>query len=72
MSDWRPIETAPRDGTKILAVIRLNTGARLVAIVEMDDDGISHIAFDDGYVMYSLEAEAEVWQALPDLPEAKR
>ena len=66
MSKWQPIETAPRDGTVILATWE-----------DTWKNGRPHIEpcdFSEGYWYYSYDGEGPTsapthWAPLPELPE---
>lgn len=69
MSDWRDIETAPRDGKRFLAVVD-----DIVRIVSWGK--ASHIPLygfclaDQGVEEYDL-CKPSVWQPLPSPPETE-
>lgn len=76
MSDWQPIETAPRDGTHILVINAafLHEGEMCVAFWhtlrgEKQEDGRWDVT---GYGGYEAEPEVEPthWQPLPEPPSS--
>ena len=69
---WLPIETAPRDGTKVLVIWQNHpAGARTVESAWFDDEegeAGQWIGFF-GDTGYALEDEVFGWQPLPPLPK---
>lgn len=57
--EWRPIETAPRDGTEVLAFARVDTEP-LVRVA-----WLNHGRWDDGT---GLSLRPTHWVPLPDPP----
>jgi hypothetical protein len=60
MTDWQPIETAPKDGTPIL-VYEKNAG--IVVMFYLTG------SFRDIVSIATLRYEASHWMPLPDAPE---
>lgn len=68
MSEWRPIETAPRDGTAILAAKPNRIGVVLYPIRARDQDGRWQAYFGDGD-WRSYDPQPTHWMPLPAPPE---
>lgn len=83
---WQPIETAPRDGTQILACAQLSDGLIVQgytpdqSIVKWCDREKDFIAMADGY--FSIKSQGDMWttyhepyvthwRPLPPPPETK-
>ena len=73
MSDWRPIETAPRDGKDIILGRR---GLSVIALGRWNDDRYSRRTprpfWDWGHpwgIYWSRENPPTNWMPLPDPPE---
>jgi hypothetical protein len=72
MTEWQPIQTAPEDGTPILATLRVFAAQdkRFLRwethIIWFDDDG--HGVHDDAYQGWDW-GSYEFWQALPAPPQ---
>ena len=79
MSEWQPIETAPKDGTWVLVysaeAIRDEDGGRKIAVAQYTDDlngrkGVWHWQFawyDGGY--YGWVDNVTHWMPLPEAPK---
>ena len=61
---WRPIETAPRDGTRIL--VWTSAGAEIVSANDAHDPGA---AVWDWLAVDCVRVVATHWQPLPTPPE---
>lgn len=59
---WRPIETAPRDGTKVLVVYPVHGEEQMLLIAHQDELG-----WDTGY--WRFHNAPTHWQPLPAPPE---
>lgn len=76
MSEWKPIETAPRDGTRILAVIEWtysdgSKGRAQDVIFWYAVGGFWMCPTPMNYVQGLDEDVAPThWQSLPELPES--
>ena len=63
--EWQPIETAPRDGTQILACAQLSEHLAAqghvpdLSIVRWDDREKDFIAMADGYM--SIKSQGDTW-----------
>jgi hypothetical protein len=66
MSDWQPIDTAPKDGSRILAY----TATRQVIIIKRHDVGGRYETWVDDH-QYPAMPKLLMWQPLPAPPEAK-
>lgn len=68
MGEWMPIESAPRDGTGILAMsTHLSSargGAPVMHSVEFDGDTSCFLIAEDGWPFY----DATHWMPLPEPP----
>lgn len=64
MSDWQDISTAPKDGTRILAVVRFDNG------LSTDDavDIAYWVDFNGGGWVRHLVGEPTHWMPLPSPP----
>ncbi len=62
MSEWQPIETAPKDGTPILVCVRLSSAYAYHSVVEWMDG----IGWWNGDV---FPENITHWSPLPPLPE---
>jgi len=63
MSEWQPIETAPRDGTPVLCYYPPEGG----------DDGVCEVysSLGDGYYEFLLDGRDPThWMPLPDPPNS--
>ena len=76
MSDWQPIETAPRDGSSSIIGWNGEHVSEMIWTDEIDDDGHygwCHAGFTYGGVLYYLhyvyEPEPTHWMPLPNPPE---
>jgi hypothetical protein len=75
MSKWKPIESAPKDGTEILAFERLPTGD-YYRVMYWEDRGehIDTLTTESGWSKadsgYIGEFHPTHWQSLPKPPEA--
>ena len=71
---WRPIETAPKDGTEILAYFGPRTGVKSVVWEESVSGNETWCVDDDKHGPYSLRGYNDpypsVWKPLPAPPEA--
>jgi hypothetical protein len=67
MNDWQPINTAPRDGSTIIAYLPANAGRQprqdLVAVF-----WDSKCGWATAYSGACVDAEPTYWMALPDAP----
>lgn len=77
MSCWRPISTAPKDGTKILGLIRYASwdvgafmGSREHFIAEIE--WIDPWAIVTDFGLCFIEVEPSFWHPLPEPPEEHR
>lgn len=73
MSDWQPIETAPKDGTDILVTV--GTGGRCHVVAWLDEHGEPSAEYgwwrvdDNKHGPYSLRGASPThWMPLPDPP----
>ena len=64
MTDWQPIETAPKDGTPILAYCQFTEDS-----CDIDNYWISE--WDDYHGVFTPYSGATHWQPLPDPPVIK-
>ena len=64
MSEWKPIETSPKDGSEYLAYCA-NTGERFVCISDEEGD---HIYARTGRIQF--KCEPDYWTTLPEPPDA--
>jgi hypothetical protein len=64
MSEWRPIETAPRDGTEILGYF---SGYSKYRIVHWNGWGGG--CWSDGVIGKWMPDEMKAWRPLPESPE---
>lgn len=65
--EWQPIETAPKDGTRILVVCMKTDNKRRLGLIQADSynqDYKGFGKFNDPYF------PATHWMPLPKLPEA--
>lgn len=62
-NEWQPIETAPQDGTWILAVIAADEYTEAYQMVVQWDDSFS---WTDGEF---LNRDAIYWMPLPEMPK---
>jgi hypothetical protein len=80
MSEWQPIETAPKDGTTILLWLRerQNSGGRRTAYPVIDDLRVGHWVITDGYgrwryltngYAYGQDNTFTHWMPLPEPPK---
>lgn len=64
MDDWRPIKTAPKDGTRVLLVVKERTTQGLE-----DRVAIGWFSLAPPMWIYGgFDREPAFWQPLPDLP----
>ena len=66
MSEWQPIETAPKDGTEVLGFVSSDTGA---------DDFFAVICFwENQWRVSSVLDATDVthWMPLPEPPEGEQ
>ena len=77
MTGWQPIETAPKDGTPILAICSEDIGwvkcpyeCNFVIVYWDDDEGDELFPLEPAFLsMDGLDAEGLThWMHLPDLP----
>lgn len=69
MSNWKPIETAPKDGTLILLYIysAYGTGHVKTGLIK---DGKVWSRYDDGEALGEItESSAWYWMPLPEPPQ---
>lgn len=66
MSAWQPIETAPKDGTRIMAYIA-RIEHTLIIYWEPDTDSEPHWSDEEGFEWTDLTH----WMPLPDPPRAQ-
>lgn len=68
MTEWRTIDSAPKDGTEILAFARTHEGSEMYQVVYWDDAGSADYAWKvtDGPSYY--RAIFIYWQPLPPPP----
>jgi hypothetical protein len=67
MSEWQPIETAPKDGTRVLLYYRNYCGdGWLVTIGEWNDQDEPNATWEHEFG----SGDADAWQHLPSPPEA--
>lgn len=71
--DWRPMETAPRDGTHIMACARYSGHVIIVRHVDRPKE-LSHFSwqFDGGAANFWADAALVAWRPLPPGPKEKR
>ncbi len=67
MSEWQPIETAPKDGTAMLVH---DEGAVFIAVFDEDEGAWMDIAGAPGY--QRVEPAPTHWMPLPDPPAVSR
>lgn len=76
MSEWQPIETAPKDRRRIVAFVPDELGDHQIQIAEFDDDyaSLSSAPFwrynGDGFASgrYSRAHQPSHWMPLPEPP----
>jgi hypothetical protein len=64
MSKWQPIETAPRDGTKLLLFRQTKNGGRC-------DTGYWHQPANPDYKGFWTASRVSHWMPLPEPPNAE-
>ena len=76
MSEWQPIETAPKDGTSVLLHWSEDQGFNGAIVLAFWSDIQAEDTAGDGWALYTgngygaLEAEDPThWHALPEPPE---
>lgn len=70
MSEWQPIETAPRDGTRILVAYKSYANRETTietAFFDKDDGGGQWIGYFSN-CLYALTNELTHWMPLPEPP----
>ncbi len=65
MSEWQPIETAPKDGTRVLAARKWKKGQWVYRIAHWADRGLGNWVSDPGEWL----VQPTHWQPLPPAPE---
>jgi len=66
VSEWRPIETAPKDGNDILLVHRNGTS---MIVAFWDDEGTEMARWQTADGMAYHERWPGYWRPLPELPK---
>lgn len=66
---WHPIETAPTDGTRILAWPCSHVDGEVVASVEWKNGWGWFVSPTDAYEFEPLDQRLTHWQPLPEPPE---
>lgn len=67
---WRPIETAPKDGTSILVCdVKSDSVDQVEWSTEFDDDGMWHATGGKRKTGNSLGYQAKLWMPLPRPPK---
>ena len=69
MTDWRDIETAPRDGTQILAFARDQYGLKYYGVAEWAVDGPGKIQPHQEGWFWSYAIRPTHWMPLPAPPQ---
>ncbi len=70
MSEWQPIESAPKDGTRIIAYMPKHAGDIEILLWVSDDKGAGWAYWDNGYGEFSpTEGDDPThWMPCPPLP----
>lgn len=71
MNKWQPIETAPKTGVPILAIINWDAGKkddRQVDIIEWDEEEEDWFTSNGGWFKKSY-IHATHWMPLPEIPK---
>ncbi len=66
MSEWQPIETAPRDGTEVLTF-----GKHGTSVLFWDDEYAAEKCWREKSAWLALRDEPTHWMPLPPAPEGK-
>ena len=76
MSEWRDISTAPKDGTRFLAMLSYGDGVSRIVVVSYDVTAEKYKGGDYGPFVWALEGRGEVardiathWMPLPEAPK---
>ena len=69
MSEWQPMETAPRDGTAILGCVK--EGITSIKWMEWDFDGCDgwYLSIPGAYASNDEANNPTHWMPLPDSPK---
>jgi hypothetical protein len=71
MNNWQPIETAPKDGTKILVAFLAEDKYRVALVHWADEDLFDEEGWDFGLTTEYNKC-VHYWQPIPEPPEVQK
>lgn len=69
MSDWQPIETAPKDGRRVLLYGKVCSGSDIEVGFFSDNGPFAELAGSDGEWFTELDGDPSHWMPLPEPPQ---